>query len=233
MSKPIRDIRLYQSHVPNTDGHPHPAPLVGSSATITARRIALKLRERGFSLGDFDHLYLNFTSCLAKGEVRLAQRSVDRELRWFRYVDIGVPAGLPETASPNVTQVVSLIEQSLLLFAADESALQTIRSSISEALAQGENMLVRFKEKQTATRTAVIYLRILDNGLYHPLLQVCAANGPEQLRADLPPCLELHALGEISLSRNRITITPRKNMFAAGLSPLTFSLSQTASPDES
>ena len=65
MSKPISDIRLYQSHVPNTEGHPHPAPLVGSSATITARRIALKLRERGFSLGDFDHLYLNFTSCLA------------------------------------------------------------------------------------------------------------------------------------------------------------------------
>lgn len=229
MSKPISDIRLYQSHVPNTDGHPHSSPLGGSSATIAARRIALKLRERGFSLGDFDHLYLNFTSCLAEGEVRLAQRSVDRELRWFRYVDIG----FSDVLSLDDQQIISMIEQALLLFAADESAIQTVQSSISEALSQGENMLVRFKEKQTASGTAMIFLRILDNGLYHPLLQVHASDGTERLRADLPPCLELHALGEISLSRNRVTIKPRKNVFAAGLSPLIFPLSSTAVPDES
>lgn len=225
MSKPISDIRLFQSHVPNMDGHAHPTPFSSSAATITARRIALKLRELGFSLGDFDHLYLNYTTCLAEGEVRLAQRSVDRELRWFRYVDVGVPACFLDAHAPDDTRMIATIEQALLLFSADESARQMVTCSISEVVTHGENMLVRFKEKQTASGTAVIFLRILDSGLYHPLLQVHASDGQELLRTDLPPCLELHALGEIVLSRSRVTIKPRKNVFTSGLSPQIFLLS--------
>lgn len=223
MSKLISDIRLYMSRTPNTDGQPHPEAFGNKAMTVTARRIALKLRELGFSLGDFDHLYLNFTTCLPEGNVQLAQRT-DREHKWYRYVDVGVNATLLEHDPTDAAQIPSIIARCLLLFAADETVSQMVECALWEAVEQGEKMLVHFKEKQSRSGKAVIFLRILDSGLYHPLLCVYTVDGREQLRTDLPPCWELHALGDICLSRKQVTIKPRKNVFSTDLSPRVFPL---------
>lgn len=68
-NKLISDIRLFMSCVPNADGQPLPAPCGSAQISVTLRRIAMKLREGGFSLGDFDHLYVNLTPCLPEGTV--------------------------------------------------------------------------------------------------------------------------------------------------------------------
>ena len=60
--KPISDIRLYRSNIPNIDGNSHPSEFAPKQLNIIVTRIVMKLRENGFSLGDFDHLYINFTN---------------------------------------------------------------------------------------------------------------------------------------------------------------------------
>ena len=132
-------------------------------------------------------------------------------------------AALADESTPD-SLAVAAAEKCLLLFGQDEAARQLVRSAVREALVQGEDMCMRFKEKRAPGLTAVVYLRLLDSGLYHPLLTVTDDAGLELLRADLPPCMELHALGEIRLSRKAVTILPRRSIFAEGLSPLSFSI---------
>ena len=65
--KTISDIRLFRSTVPNTDGNPQPLSIGSRQLNLVLHRIVMKLREQNFSLGEFDHLYLNFTTQLAAG----------------------------------------------------------------------------------------------------------------------------------------------------------------------
>lgn len=66
-SKIISDIRVYKSVVDNIDGNSMPASLGNKPLNITVHRIVMKLRENGFSLGAFDHLYINLTTCIEPG----------------------------------------------------------------------------------------------------------------------------------------------------------------------
>ena len=88
--KPICDIRLYRSNIENIDGNSLPESFASPKLNIMITRMVMKLREKGFSLGDFDHLYINFTTCLEDGVLLPAKRSIDRYHPWFRYYDIGI-----------------------------------------------------------------------------------------------------------------------------------------------
>lgn len=223
-NKPISDIRLFMSRVPNEDGQSLPAPCGSRHISVALRRIAMKLREGGFSLGDFDHLYVNLTPCTPEGTVQMAARSVHRETAWLRYVDAGVTEAQLADEPALDALALGLAEKCLLLFAPDESRQRLVRSAVREATEQGADMLMRFKEKRVPGLTATVFLRLLDSGLYLPLLCVSDADGQEKLRADLPPCMELHALGEIRLTRRTVTILPRRNAFTVGMEPLHFQI---------
>lgn len=223
-NKSISDIRLFASHVPNADGQPLPAPCGSRHTALALRRIAMKLREGCFSLGDFDHLYVNLTPCLPEGAAQIAARSVHRETAWLRYVDVGVSEAQLADESALDSLALTLAEKCLLCFAPGETEQALVRSAVREACEQGEGMLMRFKEKRASGLTATVYLRLMDSGWYHPLLCVTDGSGHELLHAELAPCLELHALGEIRLSRKAVTILPRRNSFTVGMEPLHFQI---------
>ena len=61
-----------------------------------------------------------------------------------------------------------------------------ISDCVSEAVTQGEDMLMKFKEKITSKGKAVLYLRYLNNGRYFPLLKVFDADENLILEKDLP-----------------------------------------------
>ena len=58
----IKDIRLYRSSIENISGNSLPSSFYNQSVNCILRRIVMKLEEKGFSLGDFHHLYINFTT---------------------------------------------------------------------------------------------------------------------------------------------------------------------------
>ena len=86
-----------------------------------------------------------------------------------------------------------------------------ISDCVSEAFTQGEDMLMKFKEKITSKGKAVLYLIYLDNGRYFPLLKVFDADENLILEKDLPESQTLDNFGQISLTSKKVTISPRKN----------------------
>lgn len=224
--KIIKDIRLYKSETENTDGNPMPQDLAAKSVNVTLHRVAMKLREQEFSLGDFDHLYLNFTPCIAKGMVQPAKRTIDRYFPWYRYYDIGIDEEMFDKldSSECADFILESARQVLLnCFCDNADSEQKITNAFDEAK-KGENMLVSFKVKQGAKYKAVIFLRYLESAEYSPLLCVYNSDGAEILRRDLPPTADLSSIGEIQLSSKRVTVKPRKNSFSKDLTAISFDL---------
>ena len=82
--KIINDIRLYKSS--DIDNH---MSFANKSLNIAVSRVVMKLREQQFSLGEFDHLYVNFTTCIPEDKIELVDK-IDSYHPWYRYCNIGV-----------------------------------------------------------------------------------------------------------------------------------------------
>ncbi len=223
--KVISDIRVYKSCIPNIDGNALPSNINNKKLNIVLHRIVMKLRENGFSLGEFDHLYLNFTMCLDKDYIISSKRQHDPYHTWYRYYDIGVDKAFYDTLDldQSIESVIMLVEKALLEhFAAEEDMQKIVKSSVNDAMSQKENMLMRYKSKESTNRKAVLYLRLLDSGYYHPLLCVYDLDGNELLKKDLSVSLDLNPYGIICLSSKRVIIKPKTNVLATELKPISF-----------
>lgn len=223
--KPISDIRLYRSNIPNIDGNSHPSEFAPKQLNIIVTRIVMKLRENGFSLGDFDHLYINFTTCLDNEAIEPAKRSIDAYHKWHRYYDVGVTDECYRNLESvnNVEFVIEQIKNVLNDYFCTEANC-SVEPCIEEALNKGEDMLMLYKSKQTFKRKADIYLQLLDNGMYCPNLFVYDEDGAELLHQKLPCTFDLMSLGEIQLSNKKVVVKPRKNSLASQLEPVEFEL---------
>lgn len=223
----IKDIRVYRSQVENIAGNSMPHQFSNKELNIILHRITMKLRENHFTMGDFNHLYINLTTCKIEGRIAPSKRGIDKYHAWYRDYDVEVSQDLFDVLeTPQCIQsVIEIVEQVLQkLFCTPQFNHELIHSCVSEALTQGEKMLIKFKEKQAANNKAVLYLRYLDNGRYLPLLRVFDLEDTILLEQDLPETNNLDAYGVIQLSGKKVTIKPRKNDLAQKLEPITFGL---------
>lgn len=223
----IKDIRIYRSSIENVDGNSLPSSFACKELNCIIHRIVMKLRENNFTLGDFDHLYINLTTCCVENEIAPAKRSKDRYHPMYRYYDVKISQtffDMLET-SQSIHAVIEIVERVLQeYFRTQQFDKEFIHSCFSEATMQGENMLMKFKEKKSAKNKAIIYLRYMNNGRYFPLLRVYDIDDNLLLEKDLPETHELSVFGEIQLSEKKVTIKPRKNYFARDFEPMTFML---------
>lgn len=151
--KIIKDIRIYKSDIPNVDGNSTPGSFAPKQMNVMIHRIVMKLREGRLVLGDFDHLYLNFTTCVPEGSSQPANRSPDRYYPWYRYYDVGVSEAVYEELGSSGTEtiVTALVEKVLLEhFAKNDEGRLLVKNAIAEAVSKGPDMLMQFKEKQAA-----------------------------------------------------------------------------------
>lgn len=213
----IQTIRLFKRglvsiHFPERKYHAIP------------HRIAMKLRELGYSLDGFDHLYISFTVDAVENCMEFS-KYIDPYHPWYRMYNVQISEALfDKLESPeSYDAILSLIESALVRISPKDEDL--VRRAIAEALDQGEQMLMLRKQKITSTRRAAVYLRCMDDEYYLPLLRVYDNEENLLFEADLPKTYDLTILGEIQVSRNRVTVKPRKNLYAEsqGLEPITFS----------
>ena len=222
--KKISDIRIFKSTKPNVDRAPLPTGLASKQLFTIVRRIVLKLRENQFSMGDFDHLYLNFTTRAEEGEIQLAARTAHGGNNFFRFYDIGVSKEQFEILEEpdQIPFIIGKLEETMVRFFGEDGQDEVIRESIRVAVEQGEEMQMVYKKKQAQGRTAVVSLRFLDSGEYFPLLSVYDKEDNLLLQKDLEPVRDLSTLGEIRLTGKRISIYPRQTAKAKTFRPLTF-----------
>ena len=220
----IADIRLFKSEGRTESGHFDMISFGDKGLIAAVKRIVMKLRENGFSMGDFDHLYINFTLCELSASMELS-REVDRYHPWFRHCHVRVSRevyerlGTPESHEHILTTIGDVLTAFFVRGDFDEAR---ISDCIREAVTGGEEMLMRYKEKTTVKRRAVIYLRFLDSCCYAPLLRVYDGDGNLLLERDLPQMVTLDALWELQVGLKKVTVKPRKNACTAGKKPLVF-----------
>lgn len=213
----IEDIRLYKSDEKNQYDIPITQGFSDKKLNAMVHRIVMKLRENGFSLGDFDHLYINFVTYDIPERIYLSEE-IDRYHPWYRncFVSIEKELYVGIESSDNYDYIINTIKKVLIThFVSGNVDEVFISSCFSQAIEQGERMIMKFKEKKSTKRKAIIFLRYLDDCIYHPLLRVYDMNENILFERDLPKTLMLDYLGEIQVSTKRIVIKPRKNAFSA------------------
>ena len=222
--KVISDIRLFRSKSQNEYGGYMTESFGDKKLNAIVKRVVMRLRENEFSLGEFDHLYINFTTCSVAGNMDLSDK-VDRYAPWFRYCNIHVEEDLYNSlGSPESwDEIIFHIQNALTTYFASEEFPKTqIHSCVQQAVEQREEMLMKFKEKVSTKRKAVIFLRYLDTCRFYPLLRVYDTDENLLLEEDLPQTVALDYLGEIQISAKRVTIKPRKNAYTTQNQPLVF-----------
>lgn len=125
---PIADIRIY------CEGS---RPIDDKPLHLALRRIAMKLRQNGFSLGDFDHLYLNLTTSPMPGGIAPAQRTGHGEPAWLLSYDVQVAQKLyAQLGSPQSHKAVfRLVEETLTrTFATPAFPAEQIQACITETI---------------------------------------------------------------------------------------------------
>ena len=157
--KIISDIRLFKSEAQNEYGGYMTDSFGDKKLNAIVKRVVMKLRENEFSLGDFDHLYINFTTCDIAGNMNLSDK-VDRYHPWYRYCDVHIDDDLFQNLGSHETwnEIIHYISTILVVhFAFDDFDKAHILSCVQQTVDQGEDMLIKFKEKVSTKRKAVIY----------------------------------------------------------------------------
>lgn len=225
--KLIKDIRLFRSAVDNIDYNPGPSTFNEGHANIVLARLVMKLRENNFSLGDFDHLSINYTPCIPDHEYRPARCSVDRYHPWHRCYDIGIQNKEYDQLEYKNDEwfVSSVVNVLIAYFCPTDDMKLMVKNSADEVLKLGVDLTYLYKMKQGKGVKAEVYLRLLDNHDFAPYLIVKDACDSVLLKKDLPQMrpydMPLH-FGTIQLSRSKITIKPRTSVFAQGIKPIVF-----------
>lgn len=212
--KVISDIRLYKS-----EEIEKPVEFNIKALNIKLHRVVMKLKEQGFSLGEFDHLYINFTTAIPEGKIQLSDKT-DSYHPWFRSCNTGISVS-DYYKSESYDFILEKVRLTLLKLYSSEKDTEIIENAFSEA-EKGSEMLMLFKEKKAEKGVAKIYLRLSDNGKYLPLLTVTSNDGEEIFKAELPQTANLNIIGELFLSSKKVTVKPRKNALSKHLKPISF-----------
>lgn len=213
--KIISDIRLYKSSVKNEFGSFITESFGGKKLNAIIKRIVMKLRENNFSFGNYDHLYLNFTICDITEEIELSN-NIDNYHPWYRYCNVKINENLFGSLDndESIFLIINHVEKVLCLFVSEIFDLDKIKSCISQALEQKENMLMKYKEKETNKGKVIIYLRFLDTCEYFPLLRLFDKTGVLLIEEDLPKTLTLDYIGELLIKKESIIIKPKQNAYS-------------------
>lgn len=131
----LKDIRFYESEIQNIEGNSIPQQLgklfiPTKDTNFTGQRIARKLNELEYSYGEYDHIYINFTTFLKENEILISDRIIDKRIK---FIDYGIDS----------------IKVNLLSDIEKNKFIKTATFKILNELSDGKNLeLVRQTEKQ-------------------------------------------------------------------------------------
>jgi len=166
--KVIKDIRYFESNWENKDYssiHSYIGSIfkVPNDVTAIGQRIARKLNQLNFVSGVYDHLYINFTTCLKEGEMNISQRNVEN---WLVFIDYGLNTDAVNMLSdPEKSKLIQGLTFKIIkkLFSYDINRLKIIDSVESEIEKFASEMEIVYKTKETKSYKVVLSYQIRPN----------------------------------------------------------------------
>ena len=211
----IQDIRFFSEH---------PDPMLAKyhihGMKDILQRLLFLLRHEGFTFGDFDHLYMNYTPSLPHGEVRLSQRPVDRYHPWLRDTDAGcaIDTFTSMTVSEQRQFLAQTIQKAVHLHADEENRFIFDRC-YERVMTLGPALVIPYKEKSGEHLRIAISTTIDDDARFHPIVRIYYKADTLLLEEHLKSCGReafLAQFGTITLGKRTVRIDPRKSDFLRG-----------------
>ena len=166
------------------------------------------MRENNFSFGDFDHLYVNFTTCNVDNNISLAKRKIDKYHPWYRYYDVHVSENF--YAKPDEALIISTIQKIIIEnFSSNDFPKEKINKLINDTFKMKSSYEMRYKEKLSSNRRAVIFLRYNDDCMFVPIVRIYDSENKMILEKELPERNNLDSFGSLVLTKNKLTIKPK------------------------
>ena len=222
--KLIKDIRLFESDVPNIDGNSIPGSigklyLYDDMACLDViQRLLFLLRYLGFGFDGFDHLYVNFTPCIPHGDVQDVNRYNIREFSWYHYVDAGCDLERFNSWTPddrNTFVLDSIRKAAVLKAPAGQRPL--LEDAFEEVLKKGEHLFLPYKRKENDTLIVEVFTRINAEPDFLPLIRITGKDGTVKAEQELRAYGRdefISQIGTITISKHSVRISPRKNWYA-------------------
>lgn len=227
MGKRLKDIRFYESDVANIAGNTLPAEVgvlfpFGKNSHAAGQRIARKLHELGFEAGDFDHLYLNLSTCEQVQHIALSPRI---PVSGIRYVDVPLePSNIPQHDAAAQDRFIAQRTFEVLSHLSQNKTAQLQLIQHVKALydKQGSELMIQAFQKSTKSYSVTISYQIRPHQarvskafIHYQNLKTGVQF--QQLLVELTSYEDIYALvGRIAVKGKSIVIHP-KNSFRAGL----------------
>ncbi len=168
----------------DVDGTSHPTDLRslygfdGMDLQDILQRLLFLLRHEGFSLGSFDHLYMNYTPSLPHGEVRLSKRSRDSYHPWYRYTDAGCDiAFFRSMTMEQQRQFLAEAIRKAVHLHADEENRAVFDRCYEQVMALGPALEIPYKEKTGEHLRLTISTTISDEVDFLPIVRIFDLEG--------------------------------------------------------
>jgi hypothetical protein len=226
MGKALKDIRYYASDLPNETGKSLPSSCsrffeFPKLFHYWGARIATILGASGLSLGEFDHLYINYTNAISEGSKVFSERTPEK---WLRYIDYGVNfEELNSLKEPDLEQFVirSTFECLEHLCNSSTEKSEILKSAFMDVEKFGTEIELPVKAKDTKTYSVLVCYKLRPQGSasYGIVKYINHKTGVTFSKrfVDLKGPSDIFPLvGTISVKDGKILINPRPS-FKAGL----------------
>ena len=220
--KLIIDIRYYPSKIDNYGYDTYlgsPYSIDGKAASTVLMRFVLKLREIGFCLPDFNHIYVSLSPSLEENEIQKLDNN-DPYHKFHRDFCVGVSPGYFNSLSENEKQAL-LIEKAVAVIQRYYCESDEEKAKISHCakviLENGVNERIIFKEKKAEHCSVQIIVSVLDFNTFKASTRIM--RGDEVVKEiEYPETLNQFELpfqfGSITIGKKAVTIKPKKNSFS-------------------
>lgn len=225
MEKSLVDIRYYASDSPNETGRSLPSSCsrffeFPKLLHYWGARIATILGASGLSLGEFDHLYINYTSAIPEGSIVFSEGTPEK---WLRYIDYGVDFEKLKLLNESETEqfvIRSTFECLEHLCNSSIEKTKLIKSASNEVESCGSEVELPVKAKNTKSYSVQVSYKLRPNGeasygLVKYLNHKTGATFSKRF-VDLKGPSDIFPLvGTISVKDEKILIKPRPSFKAS------------------
>ena len=244
MEKALIDIRYYASDSLYETGKSLPSSCSSffkfpKLLHYWGARIATILGANGLSLGEFDHLYVNYTNAIPEGTMVFSDRTPEK---WLRYIDCGV--NFEKLKSLNESELEQFVIRSTFeclehLCKLSIEKTEKIKLASNEVERFGSAVELPVKAKHTKSYSVLVSYKLRPNGeASHGLVKyINHKTGATFTKrfVDLKGPSDIFPLvGTISVKDGKVLITPRASFKASLYTnsyqiPMEIDLSEAAS----
>jgi len=225
MEKSLVSIRYYASDSPNETGKSLPSSCsrffeFPKLLHYWGARIATILGASGLSLGEFDHLYVNYTSAIPEGTMVFSDRTPEK---WLRYIDYGVNFEILKSLNESELEkfvIGSTFECLDHLCNSNSEKNELIKRASNEVQNFGSEVELPVKAKNTKSYSVQVSYKLRPNGeaSYGLVKYINHKTGATFSKrfVDLKGPSDIFPLvGTISIKDEKILIKPRPSFKAS------------------